>query len=628
MAQPEKEMKVFNFQSPFNSFNADRSAPIDAFLGQFRDGIPKNEEGKKLIEEVNANASTMLSPLDDLFRQKLFGGGDALPSVDEVVKHGRRIIIVEPDGAVTNYTDKYLKNPTVEYLRELEKESGGKRTFGRPLLAHLGLFLGGKGDANLKNYDKAFGNLSPAAVDSKSKVFIDMPNGELLALTDEASKRAIDREKAIQEAAAQEQRKPKEELEKKTAAVEAKRQEIEKARNRYERLAHPEIPPVPREKNPFRRFFTRLHLAPHSAGYKRDLEKYNEAKRLRAPYESKKKEFEEMLKQEPTLESLEAEQKTAQDKLDDQIKKDSEILQEHQATDAYQNAAEKKEALKTVTDQYRKEKGELTQKIHEAQTGPKAVREKLMKPSAVEKIKSSHAVQFSRGAVGAVLDIIRHRELLDAEMKQNPPRMDEQQRQILKQVKNTRNFKEGVFLDNTPNHDVNKLVTLTDYETASRYASGIEEGYAKKEQEDSEKGAEPKDYASEKQHAFNRLARDNYNWKVESSKKTFQSIFGLEPTVENVQSVINSVDLDKYVKQGITQIDLEKYDPARHKLPSVNETNLGDMTFLLMSGIKTASLGPQAAHEPKPKVVDPLSQELAAYRPNAAQPQAQQPVLQ
>ncbi len=66
---------------------------------------------------------------------------------------------------------------------------------------------------------------------------------------------------------------------------------------------------------------------------------------------------------------------------------------------AEEKAAGKAEQLKTVTDLYRKEKQELEQKIRDSRTGIKTVREKLMRPGAVETVNGSGAVRFSKGSV-------------------------------------------------------------------------------------------------------------------------------------------------------------------------------------------------------------------------------------
>ncbi len=114
---------------------------------------------------------------------------------------------------------------------------------------------------------------------------------------------------------------------------------------------------------------------------------------------------------------------------------------------------------------------------------------------------------------------------------------------------------------------------------------------------------------------------------VKSSKECFRDIFVLEPTVENVQAVVNSLNLDRYVRQGIRQIDGMDYDPVKHKLPPVNEGNLDDMTLLLMSGIKTAALVPQKGPDIE-NGKDPNQSLLAQYRPGPKEPEVQRPEVQ
>ncbi len=76
---------------------------------------------------------------------------------------------------------------------------------------------------------------------------------------------------------------------------------------------------------------------------------------------------------------------------------------------------------------------------------------------------------------------------------------------------------------------------------------------------------------------------------VKDSRKAFEDNFGIEANPKNVQAVADAFELDKYVKYGVVNIDGEEYGPE-DKLPRVDETNVGDMTFLLMSGIKTVAV--------------------------------------
>ena len=623
-----KKPQFTSYESPFHEGNVNESGDWDPFLESFQNGIVDNEAGRNLIESVRSNSYTMMPPLENLFRQGLFGGRDAFPTVEEVMRDGRRITIVEADGTLTTYTDKYLmNNPTVASLRQMEGDQRGSAGYGRVLLGHLGLFLGGKGKADLKNYEKAFGSQSPADPKSRIGVYIDTPNG-MQMVTDKTTLDTVNREKDLLEKAGQEHKKLEEELAKKTSPVEAKEQELKTAAERRDRLYHEELPPFPRERNAFRRFFTRIHLAPHSEQYNKDMEKYNTVKRMRAPYEKRQKEYEELLKKEPTLESLKAEQKAAQDRLDEKIQADL------QAAEAFRNenrfAEEKAEWLTEVSDRVRVIQREDAQQAYEAKTSEETLRHKLEEPGALDKVTSSKAVQFSKGSVGAMLDIINNRAAIDAEMKKDTPQLDERNRQIWEKAKRLAKdnpkltVQEGVEIDNTPYNDINKLVTLTDYLNASKFAQTVESEFKDQAEEDARKGLEPRDYSADKRHTFDKLARTHYETMVKSSQKCFQEVFDLEPTVENVQTVIKSVNLDKYVKQGIRQIDGTDYEPEGHALPPVSEENVGDMTLLLMSGIKTAVMGPQKGPDIQAEQEGP-QQAITNYRPLQQQAEGPQP---
>ncbi|MBQ6116429.1 MAG: hypothetical protein IJL08_03790 [Oscillospiraceae bacterium] len=624
--QTEKP-QFYSFESPFREGNAGDGREWDSFLEQFRDGIPEDKAGPQMFQPLKASAHKMIGPMENLFRQGLFGGMDAFPSVDEVVRDGKRILIVEPDGTVTNYSDKYLKNnPTVAKMRKLE---AGRSTegYGRVLLGHLGLFLGGKGKADLKNYEKAFGDVTPADPGSGG-VFIDTPDG-LLTLADSRTVDYANREKAMMDKAEQEYGKLQEDLDKKTAPLEAKKEELNRERERYERLAHPDLPPFPRESNPFRRFFTWIRLAPHSAQYNRELDRYNEIKRTRAPYEKKKKDYEEHLKAEqPELDRMEAEQKAAQEKADQEISRNNQAV-ETLRTDN-EGTFKKVQQMTDLTNRVRKYKKQYDAEVRDFLTGEWNLRRKLGIERNMKRVTESEAVQFSKGSVGAMLDIINNRAIIDAEMKKDMPRLDAKNRQIWERSKklseNNPNMtiQEEVNIDNTPYNDVNKLLTLTDYATAAKIAWEVERVYAKQAEEDERRGLPPKDYTADKQRSFDKLSAAHYETMVKSSKECFRDIFVLEPTVENVQTAINSLNLDRYVRQGIRQIDGMDYDPVKHKLPPVNEGNLDDMTLLLMSGIKTAALVPQKGPDIE-NGKNPNQSLLAQYRPGPKEPEVQQP---
>ena len=79
----------------------------------------------------------------------------------------------------------------------------------------------------------------------------------------------------------------------------------------------------------------------------------------------------------------------------------------------------------------------------------------------------------------------------------------------------------------------------------------------------------------------------------------------MEATPENVQEVVDKVGLDQYVKQGVEKLDGEVYNPAEDKIPPVNESNCGDITLLLMSGLKTVAM--TATHSQNGREMDAAS---------------------
>lgn len=604
-----------SFASPLEEistpYDISKVRQYDAFLAQFQKGIPDTPEGRALIEDARNIPTNMLPCLNPLTHQGLFGGLDAFPSVKTVYEHGKRIIIVEPDGTKTNYSEKYLENPTVKLMLKLESDPISRANYGRMLLGHLALFLGGPGKFDLDNYQQEFGGITPSDPASKAQVLIDVPNGPAMAVTDKDGLVVRDKIESLEKQAAEAQKKLEEKYAEKNKLAEEKQAEAEEQQQELDNMPNPELPPAPRERNAFRRFLTSLHLWSHSARYKADLQKYNSVKAERQKYAEKKEAVDAVLTE---AQSLKTAADAVQGEITDSKNKFDQEMQAFKESAEYKKSGTALESRIAVAQQYQREKEEYLNKSFDHMTSAAVLKEKLQQPSAVEKIKQAHAAQFSPGSVEVLLNIIQNREMIVQIGKESPVDLTPEQKQTIRSAR-----KKGYQLDpnvhyDAPYENINEFVTLVDYQTASKIAHHAEAKYQN----------DPKT----KQASFNGRANAAYNDMVAASKQAFEDIFGLKPDVETVQAVINSINLDSYVRQGITQIDKVNYDPALHKLPKVSDVNVGDMTLLLMSGIKTAYLGPQES--PRPNIVEPVDvQSIAIYKPQAQAegPAPEEPVI-
>lgn len=197
------------------------------------------------------------------------------------------------------------------------------------------------------------------------------------------------------------------------------------------------------------------------------------------------------------------------------------------------------------------------------------VRMKLADSKALKNIADSKAAVFTEGSVSAMLDVIHNRPLMAEKIrKTEAPKKDTEA------VENFAKYHhvDQIEVDDTPTDDVNKLVTLV---------SPLKAGIAAHDAEIA--GPE---YRNE---IFNNEVKKEYAEMVDDAKRAFRENFGLEASPANVQAVADTFKLDEYVKYGVERIDKKIYGDE-DKLPKVDANNVGDITFLLMSGIKTVAV--------------------------------------
>lgn len=95
-------------------------------------------------------------------------------------------------------------------------------------------------------------------------------------------------------------------------------------------------------------------------------------------------------------------------------------------------------------------------------------------------------------------------------------------------------------------------------------------------------GANLKKAAKEK---FYGLCQEEYLNRKITAKNTFEDTFNMRCTPDNLQLVMNHLSLKKFTDYAVQEIDGQI--PSEHKLPKVTPTNVNDMAYLVMSGIKT-----------------------------------------
>jgi hypothetical protein len=76
----------------------------------------------------------------------------------------------------------------------------------------------------------------------------------------------------------------------------------------------------------------------------------------------------------------------------------------------------------------------------------------------------------------------------------------------------------------------------------------------------------------------------NYKEQVDTARLLFYKVFRKEPTVENVKAVTETVGLEKHIKKQM-EADNMNYE-EKHQIPKIDESNVGDITLLLMTGLK------------------------------------------
>ena len=226
---------VIAFESPLDNellklMNTGKQcqSAMDVMLDTFQQGMEKTNAGYSAMRTLYKNSPSLVNWTTPLKIAGLLGDNPGDPSVDDVIEAGNHIKIVGPDGKTTDFSTKFLNNPTVDSFREKEKSlSARDKHYGNVLLAYMGAFLTEKKDGRFKNLEKGFDGINPLDP-GDYQVYLEMPDKSRQILVDSATKNR--RDELIDK-------------------IEASEKTM---------LSYPEeprIPAPPRERNVFRRFF-------------------------------------------------------------------------------------------------------------------------------------------------------------------------------------------------------------------------------------------------------------------------------------------------------------------------------------------------------------------------------------
>ncbi|MBO6159488.1 MAG: hypothetical protein J6P72_09580 [Firmicutes bacterium] len=522
---PIPENYGFTTITPDEDVKKLKNSQKETFLATFQDGCQNTKEGLEALEYIHSNQRAFLNPLNPFLASGMFGGYDADAKASEVVEQCRNIYLVDADGSLTTYADKFFNNDTVKALIEEENNhEGAVKNNGRVLMAHLSMFLTESGKT-LEGADKAFDGCNPADTkeSKKTTIIVTPPYGPGMII---APKEAID-------------------------AVEASQKEQEKIAKMREELPaeitepRPEVPAVPTEKSFFRRILCKIGF-PHSAAYRQAVTERNNIIANQKQYDAK----------------VELRQKKA-----DELKTAEDAYKSAETPEAkfheLSNLDEKIAAVRAVI------RSIDLQKSKTLDMEKKALMEKINRPQTLEKLASSKLGIFTPGNIEATVNF----------SKMLP----------------------GMHY--RPGHEYRLLSDMMyDVTQTGKFFGAI-------------KGIK----SASKQKEIKDQFKINFDKRVAESKDLFEKTFELPCNVENVQMVIDKLNLQKQIDERIQSdrnaLNANADHQSSTKLPEVHSKNLGTMTYLLMTGMKTAlyeSLTPEQQRDAKMVINNDPIKELSA----------------
>ena len=495
---------------------------LNVMLGSFQNGMGKTPEEQDAMKALNEEQG-----LDSWLRHvRLLDPRGGKPTVAQMLQAGQKVVIIGDDGKPATYTDKFFNNETVLTLQEEEKKTG--KPMGSLMAAHMAMFFGERKAPGLENMETAFGGLNvvDARLQKKSPAYILTGDDAIVSVLEYKISQAVDmiqgRVKDLEDELEEEELNPPDDI-----------------------GEEPVVPAMPREKNFFRRFVCFFGF-PHSREYtealaererkEAELEEYREKK---PEYDRQKLEYETKVK-----ERRQKEERLAQIKED--AKNNKFIAWKNKVLENARMNAEKLLPFinETVKQKQMEQDMEGIKKATDHERDMEKFRnnipEMILNEGTVKKLNDSVLRTFQPGSLALMLELIHYKG-----SKFSEPRMEEELLQSMD--------------PGTAGFLAKSAVENNKFADASKRASRTEEDYLKQ-------------------------VDKNYKEQVDTARLLFYKVFGKEPTVENVKAVTETVGLEKHIKMQM-EADNMNYE-EKHQLPKVDESNVGDITLLLMTGMK------------------------------------------
>lgn len=361
---------------------------LKEFMNYFRADSTK-EPDKQLIDYISSNSSYFLETVDIATAGTLAHGrmfADMMTTIENAIELGKNIYLCEEDGSMTTFTEKYLNNDMTDKLQELCSESqNGPMQYGRVLLSAMAMIL----------------SEHPAASDILGKnttVIIAQPHQDIHIIPSKQNPELtqyvelLDETENLGRTIISDQTS----LRKKEHTF----KEEQKSNQEFLDQNMPPEPVPPREKSGVRRFFCALGF-PHSDDYNAQKTKYEEDMHQKKLYEEELKK--KMEKVEAVREEYEA-KKASMDRMDEQIKENTNKLQEFQnAHPAVFQTLQKQIAAINEID---KKNMELDKKFFTA---------RINDPENIKALLDSKSIPFEPGALAASVYYANRIDLLDNE---------------------------------------------------------------------------------------------------------------------------------------------------------------------------------------------------------------------
>ncbi len=496
---------------------------LNVMLGSFQNGMGKTPEEQDAMKALNEERG-----LDSWLRHvRLLDPRGGKPTVAQMLQAGQKVVIIGDDGKPVTYTDKFFNNETVLTLQEEEKKTG--KPMGSLMAAHMAMFFGeSKKVKGLENMGTAFGGLNvvDARLQRKSPAYILTGDDAIVSVLEYNISQAVD------------------EIQKKVKDLEDELEEEEL--NPPDDIGkEPVVPAMPREKNFFRRFVCFFGF-PHSREYTEALAERERKEAELEDYREKKPEYD---RQKLEYEAKVEERRQKKERLA-QIKEDAKnnklgAWKNKVLENARMNAEKLLPFINETVQQKQMEQDmegikKATDHERDMEKFRNNIPEMVLNEGTVQKLNDSVLKPFQPGSLALMLELIHYKG-----SKFSEPRMEEELLQSMD--------------PGTAGFLAKSAVENNKFADASKRASRTEEDYLKQ-------------------------VDKNYKEQVDTARLLFYKVFRKEPTVENVKAVTETVGLEKHIKKQM-EADNMNYE-EKHQIPKIDESNVGDITLLLMTGLK------------------------------------------